>query len=563
MWNRLLAGLRITAALILVLLLAGAVLLDPTPASRAEVLLTLGAGLLLGTWLRRSLTEAWARPRLARAEAAWAAGEPPDTVLGHLPDRIRVPGELGCRIELLRGQALWASGQRDAAWLAFLQAQLARVPLILRPAVARFFRAVPGRPSARRLAWGDRLIRWAPRLARLRHLQGILLLRQSSDAFLPRAWERFAEALPLASDDPMLLEDLLLAGLHHGREALAEEALRLLRYRHGDPRLPWDRSAAAFHLLRQGRMAEVLGLLSDLSPERRDQPMHWLAEIAARRSLGDREGAWQAVETGISRLPGAFRLWLERYQVALERRDEAEALRSLEEAWRRLPEGPEGESLKQEWHLRRAEYAFWWEDDPETAWELLKQVPAEWLEGHHPPLDLQVRVALGDFEAAYRDVTRRLADRPDDLDLLLLQAECLAGMETWEALLPFLDGLRDEARSRADFWRLHGLAFANLGEALPARQDLERAARMDPYDLRCLLDAGHACAELGEWERAESHWREALEVDSRSEEALIHLAEARRELQDLEGSRRYLRECLLHHPDSTDAQARLAELEAH
>ncbi|HEX9081660.1 MAG TPA: hypothetical protein VF768_05230 [Holophagaceae bacterium] len=550
------------AALLLIALLSGAWYLDPAPATRSEALITLVLGLLLGTWLRHVLTELWARPRLQRAEAAWTSGAEAQVILGLLPDRVRVPGELGHRIAWLKGLALWSEGRKDHAWMAFLQAQMHRAPLWLRPALARFFVSVPGRPSDRRLAWGDRLIRWVPHMARLRHLQGILLLRRASDAFLPRAWQRFSEALPLATDDPMLLEDLLLAGLHHGQESLAESALRLLQDRYGDPRLPWDRSAPAFFLLRQERWPEALALVTALAPEQRNLPMHWLAEIAARRKLGDRDGAWKAVEAGLARLPGAFRLWMERYQVALERREDDDALQSLERAWGLIPEGPEGETLRQEWRLRRAEFAFWWEDDPESAWNLLNQVPPELQEGHHPPLALQIQVARGDFEAAYQDVTARLASAPDDLELLFLQAECLAGLEAWEALVPFLNGLGEQARARATYWHLHGLALANLGEPLPARLDLERAARMDPYDLRFLLDAGHACAELGEWDRAEHHWREALQVDGRSEEALLQLAEARREFQDLDGCRRYLRECLLHHPESAEAQARLAELEA-
>jgi tetratricopeptide (TPR) repeat protein len=562
MWNRLLTGLRVGAALFLIAILAGATLVDPAPATRGEVLITLLLSLALGTWLRQTLTTAWARPRLQRAEAAWAEGTPPGTVLAKLPARIRVSGELGYRIELLRGQCLWAEGRKDLAWVAFLRAQLLRTPLLWRPLVARCFRAVPGHPSDRRIAWGGWLIRRVPRMARLRHLHGILLLRQTSEAALSAAWQRFGEALPLAADDPMLLEDLLLASLQHGREPLAERALDLLQHRFGDPRLPWDRALPAFHRLQQGRWQEALALVAPLAPDQRDQPMPWLVEITARRNLGDREGAWQAVEAGLARLPRAFRLWLERYQTALERREEGIALQSLERAWDLIPEGPEGDVLRQEWRLRRAEFAFWWEDDPDTAWDMLQQLPAAWRNSHHPPLALQVQVARGEYEAAYRDVAALLAAQPADLDLLFLQAECLAGMETWEALLPFLDGLEEKARARPGFWHLRGLALANLGEALPARLALERAARMDPDDLRCLLDAGHGCAELGEWERAEQYWREALLVDGQSEEALIHLAEARRELQDPEGSRRYLRECLLHHPHSADAQLRLAELEA-
>ena len=171
-------------------------------------------------------------------------------------------------------------------------------------------------------------------------------------------------------------------------------------------------------------------------------------------------------------------------------------------------------------------------------------------------------MAEGQFEAAYAEVVSLLQASPEDPDLLLLQAECLLGMDAWEALLPFLEGLGERCRERPSFWHLRGLAHANLGDGLPARLDLERAVRMDSQTLRYLLDAGHACAELGDWDRAESHWRKALQLEPQEEETLIHLAEARRELEDLEGARRYLRECLLHHPDSPEAQTRLAELEA-
>ena len=121
-------------------------------------------------------------------------------------------------------------------------------------------------PSARRLAWGDRLIRLAPRMARLRHLQGILLLRSGRENALHEAWVHFEAALPLAWDDPLVLEDLMLAGLQHGREDVAERALAVLASRHGDPRLPWDRGAAGMYLLRNGRPAEALALVQGLPP---------------------------------------------------------------------------------------------------------------------------------------------------------------------------------------------------------------------------------------------------------------------------------------------------------
>jgi tetratricopeptide (TPR) repeat protein len=354
----------------------------------------------------------------------------------------------------------------------------------------------------------------------------------------------------------------MLAGLQHGREDMVEQALAVLSTRHGDGRIPWDRGAAGMYLLRKGRPAEALALVQGLPPHRRDHSALWLVETVSRRRLGDREGAWQVIEAALAEQPDSFRLWLERHQIALELHRDQEARRSLDMAWPTIPTGAEGAALREEWHLRRAEFAFWWEDDPAFARELLASVPLDAQGDHLPPLRLQIQVAEGQFEAAYAEVVTLLQASPEDPDLLLLQAECLLGMDAWEALLPFLQGLGESCRERPSFWHLRGLAHANLGEGLPARLDLERAVRMDPQTLRYLLDAGHACAELGDWDRAESHWRKALQLEPQEEETLIHLAEARRELEDLEGARRYLRECLLHHPDSLEAQTHLAELEA-
>jgi len=524
-----------------------------------HVSIALGLGAGLGILARSRWVD---RPRLQQAEARWAQGDPPDEILRGLGAPVWFRGEQGYRTLLLKSTLHLALDQRDQAWLMGLEAQLARLPLWQSLLVSRAFRKVPGLPSPHRLAWGRRLIAMAPRMGRLHHLQGILLLRLAEPEALHQAWAHFEASLPLSWDDPLILEDLLLAGLQHGREDVAEKALAVLTTRHGDPRLPWDRAAAGMHLLREGRHVEALALVQALPPESRTHSLHWLAETVSLRQLGDREGAWRVIETAITHLPGAFRLWMERYQIALERHRDHLALESLERAQLTLPDGEEGLSLRQEWLLRRAEFAFWWEDRAECARELLEQVPPELQGDHHPPLWLQIQVAEGDYEAAYTAIQKLLKLEPTDVDLLLLQADCLAGMAAWEALLPYLDSLQESCRERPSYWHLRGLAHANLGKHGPARQDLERAVRLDGRDLRHLLDAGHACAELGDWDRAEGHWRQALHVDPRAEEALIHLAEARRELQDLDGARRYLRECLLLHPDSAEAQSRLAELEA-
>jgi tetratricopeptide (TPR) repeat protein len=526
------------------------------------LLLLGGAGLVgagLGIAVRVLALEA---PRLARAEALWATRAPAGEVLAMVGSASVARGEIGYRLALLRGRARWALGQRDAAWLDYLDAQLRRLPAWKRPFLAAYFQRVPEHPSAAHIRKGERLVRWAPGMGRLRHLLGILELRRGDAEASRRAWLRFSEALPLSVDDPLVVEDLMLAALAQDMPELAERALRMLADHHGDPRLAWDRATAAFHFLRTGRPAQVIALLEPLPEEARSLPMHWLGLSAAYRMLGDREAAHRAVEAGLHRHPGTFRLWMERYLVCLERREEEEAFASLEKAQPLIPADPSGEAHRQEWSLRRAEFAFWNDGDPEEAWKHLATLPEDAQGDHHPPLRLQIQVALGQYEPAYAEVRRLLEHHPGDPPLLLLQADCMAGLEAWEPLLEYLDGLGEGCREAPAFWHLRGLAHAHLKDPLKARVDLERAARMDPGRLRFLLDAGHACAELGEWDRAEMHWRQTLTVDPQSEEALIHLAEARTELADPEGARRYLRECLLHHPESTEAQDRLAELEA-
>ncbi|HJV89844.1 MAG TPA: hypothetical protein VJ623_06030 [Holophagaceae bacterium] len=559
-WARGLLGI----AILLVLIRVVSVLAHPPGGLPilGSIALVLGSSLLgagLGIAFRARFLEA---PRLPRAEALWATRTNPEEVIRALGGTTWSRGEVGYRMALLRGRAQWALGHRDQAWLEHLEAQLRRLPLWKRFFISAYFRRVPEHPSAAHLRRGERFMRWAPWMGRLRHLLGILELRRGGEGASTRAWVRFAEALPLSLEDPLVLEDLMLAALAQGMPDLGEKALRLLLDHHGDTRLGWDRAGAAFHLLRTGRPSLVLSLLDPLPEEARTLPMHWLGLSAALRILGDREAAWRTVEAGLQRHPGAFRLWMERYLVALERHEEDEAYESLMKAEPLLPEGEVGEELRREWALRRAEFAFWTDDDPEEAWKHLATLPPEAQGDHHPPLRLQLQVALGDYEPAYAEVRKLLEARPGDPSLLLMQADCMAGLEAWEPLLAYLDGLGEACRDYAAFWHLRGLALAHLKDPLKARVDLERAARMDPGRLRLLLDAGHACAELGEWDRAEMHWRQSLTVDTQSEEALIHLAEARTELADPEGARRYLRECLLHHPDSADAQDRLAELEA-
>ncbi len=545
-----------SAFILRVLEVPGALVLGP--------LLALGSG-SAGLAVRR----AWLAPaRFQRAEAQWEKGGSPEDVLRILEGLGLVSGELGYRASLLKSRAAFALGQREASWRMALEASLLRLPFWQRWPLLRFLRRTQDGSRAAAIRQGEALLLRHPHLGRLLHLVALLHFQESNST---RAWELLTRVIPGATEDPLLLEDLLLTTLHHIQNASPLQSLRIpeifeavlpiLLYRHGDPRLPWDRTTPARYLLEQSRQELVLALAHSLPDAQRPADL-WLQEIGALRDLGDLEGAKVAVQDALAFHPHSVGLWLERHAISLDLRMTEEATQSLDHAGVLLREQGGDDPLQWVWRMRVAEFTYWNRGDAATAWELLQTIPEAERIGPPPPLTLELQVALGRFEEAYQGVVEALKAKPEDVDLLLLQADCLAGMQAWEALLPFLEHLKDEVKARGDYWNLLGLAQSHAGQKLASRDHLERAAFMEPDQVDFILDAGHACMDLGEHDRAAHHFRQVLRFDSRNAEALVQLAETRRLVHDREGARRYLRECLLHHPDHEQAQTYLAELEA-
>ena len=347
------------------------------------------------------------------------------------------------------------------------------------------------------------------------------------------------KALEGCQEDPLVLEDLMLSSLERmqspeAREELAalpaqifEQSLTLLLRRHGEKRCAWNRLAALPYLMAAGRPEEVLILARSLPEPQRPMGL-WEAECLALRELGNLPAAEQAAIRGLEWHPESFRLWMERHGHALQRQDIAQAIWALERAKPLLEAQEDAAEAHWEWLLRRAEFAYWVEGDAAQAWSLLSGIPQTHQGRHHPPFRLQLQVAMGQHAEAFPAIEALLAQAPQDVDLLLLQADCMAGMGTWKALLPFMESFQMTGAIRSDYWHLLGLSHAHLQHRVPARECLERASAMDPGQLRLALDAGHACMELAEWERAEHHWRRALQLEPKCEEALLQLSETRR-----------------------------------
>lgn len=529
------------------------------------------AAVLVGVGLGLAFRQAWIFPhRFQQAERLWQQGAPAAEVLVPLDRSLLARGELGYRVQLLRSLAHLELGNRLQAWQASFRAGLTRLPFWHRWPIALYLMTQAKLPKRWSHSLGERMGRRLPGGQRFHHF---LAAQQFRAGDPDTAWPLMELALEGCQEDPLVLEDLMLSALGRmqapDRKAelgttlahLFERSLSLLTKRHGDSRCSWNRLAPLPYLMATGKTAEVLSLARSLPEPRRPMGL-WEAECLALRELGDLPAAEASAIQGLELHPTSFRLWMERHALALQRRDAPQALQSLEQA-RPLIEMQEDAAESQwEWMLRRAEFAYWAEGDAAQAWTLLSGIPQTHQGRQHPPFRLQVQVALGHYTEAFTAIQPLLEQSPQDVDLLLLQADCMGGMGTWEALLPFLESFQATGAPRSDYWHLLGLSHAHLRHRLPARECLERASAMDLNQVRLALDAGHACMELAEWERAEYHWRHALELDPQSEEALLQLSETRRALHDPAGAKAILRECLLAHPESEEAQGYLAELEA-
>lgn len=513
--------------------------------------------------------------RLRQGQAAWSAGAPARVVLSAIGRTPLASGELGYRLRLLESTLRWSLGEHRAAWELARSAHLCCLSPIYRLAVGFFLAWAPSHETPRALRWGRFLLRRVPEMPHLRHILGQMAHRQYGE--ISWIWDLWVGTIPLAQDDPILLQDMMLMSLERIRTSrqhpirlgpqewspqvpfVFEESLKLLLHRHGDPQSPWDRTAPADHLLQEGRALEAL-LVARSAPRERRSRLLCEVEVMALHRIGDFQRAWTLLEATLKDHPQSFRLWMERFQGALSLGNTSLARDSLEMAEQCLPRDPAHPTVL-EWRLHRAAFAHRVDGDADRAWNLLASLPAA-LQKKNAHLTTQVLIALERYEEAQEQLRIAALRHPGDLELRMLQAECLAGLGTWQALIPFLEALPPEARERSAFWHFRGLAWAHLADPHKARTDLEAAARLAPRELRVILDAGHAAADLSDHDRAEEHWRQALRLAPTSQEALYQMACTRHAQHDSEGARRFLRECLLHHPDHESAQDFLAELES-
>ena len=534
----------------------------------------LAIGLLSGlivVGLSVAARQAWVLPPIYKhVELLWASGAPIAEVLAVSGPLKLTVGEIGYRGAMLRSWAYFASDKRHYAAREAQEAHLVRKPWWLRWP-ARICLGLKGRGWR----WTETLLAsLAPDLpdVRWRLAEAIFATKDKETDAL--GWKLLLDAIPNALDNPLFLEGCMARSLERlalnqggsmvplsGPEAreLLERSMTLLIRRHNDPRLPWDRVGLADYLLKERRHGAVLTLCGGLPPAYRSADLY-LIEARTWGELGDLNSARMAIDTAVRVHPASYQLWMEAYRIAMAGKDGAAARRSLEQASKYVgKQSPV--PARWEYELARSEYFFWVEGKPDAAWTHLAEVPEKFVENYRPRFTAQMLLSKRSYEEAYNKISDLLKAQPNDIDLQLMRSEAMAGMEAWEALLPHLDSMGDDARERAAYWYLRGLANKRLSNHGQAREDLERAAWMESFNLRYVLDAGRACIELGEWERSEQHWRRALKLDLHNREALWRLAESREAQCDIAAAKSLLRECLIHHPDFQPAQEMLLRLD--
>jgi tetratricopeptide (TPR) repeat protein len=519
-----------------------------------------------------ALRQAWVLPRVFRkAEHLWASRAPVAEVLAAAEPLAKAVGELGYRGYMLRSWAFFALGQRHIAELMAELAYIAREPWWVRRPVRicmRFNKAGRQWPSSLAAA----LIPDYPIFCRTWAKEGIA---SKDDGTASNGWSLMLACASLACDDPLFLDGCMAMALGRlesnqngkGRSrsgpearALLERCMALLLHKHSDPRLPWNRGRLAAYLSSERRDDAVLALCGGLPPAFRSVDI-WLLEARTWGRVGNLNSAWAAIDSAVKVHPSSYRLWLEAYRIAMARSDARAAFKSLEHAGR-YSASQCAPHDRWEFDLAKSEYCFWVEGNAGAAWKHLSNVPEKQLEGCRPLYKAQLLLSQNSFEEAYSNISELLISQPSNTDLRLMQSEAMAGMGAWEALLPYLASLGEEAGGRAGYWHLMGMANKGMANSAQSREDFERAAWMESFNIRYIIDAGAACVELGEYARSEQYWKRAIKLDPHNKEALLGLAYSSESRHDLAAAKSLLRECLIHHPDFQPAYEMLLRLDA-
>jgi tetratricopeptide (TPR) repeat protein len=148
---------------------------------------------------------------------------------------------------------------------------------------------------------------------------------------------------------------------------------------------------------------------------------------------------------------------------------------------------------------------------------------------------------------------------PNDLDAVFVLGEALISADKPAEGLERVERVA-AARKDADAWMLAGMTRLRLGESAKARDNLDKALRLNPALPGAHTLSGMAKARSGDEEGAEVAYRKALDLDPNDFEANLRLAAALRHKGDLPSARRYLGAAVRLDPASVLARHQMAQL---
>jgi tetratricopeptide (TPR) repeat protein len=128
----------------------------------------------------------------------------------------------------------------------------------------------------------------------------------------------------------------------------------------------------------------------------------------------------------------------------------------------------------------------------------------------------QAWLLAGDPVRAYADCGAAVALRPDDLELLVDEAETAAAASYYDKAVEALDRVLQADPERLDALIYRAAAYRALHRLEPARADIDKALAEAPNSLPALLERGDILSLEGDLAGARSDWTRVARLAPRS-----------------------------------------------
>lgn len=170
------------------------------------------------------------------------------------------------------------------------------------------------------------------------------------------------------------------------------------------------------------------------------------------------------------------------------------------------------------------------------------------------------RCAAGNTAEAETILTSLLAERPRDVDVLLLLGAIAGQARNSEAALRWFDRIREIDPGRVEVWKGLGLVHRQQGQLDKAVDAYERALVLDPGDAETHVNLAVALRTQRHFDRAVSHMRRAIRLQPRLVAAYLNLGNCYLDMRDFDQAGAAYLQCLKFDPRSAAAAVGLSKV---